>query len=270
MPIKNRIFAGMRKWLLLFLYATATMAQSPITAVKTGTFYFKADDYAGFDAFGFQYFIKDNAFIKSNGKDKFEYKKIAFGKITRADIQNPLLMVLFYEDFNAAVLLDNQLNEVREIRFNDLSSPVVAHALGMAGQNRLWLFDTLTQQIMLFDYLKNTLTPLATPLKETVKTYQSDFNNFYWIDAKDDAYVIDVFGKVTAMGKVPPNDAMLFLSGQSILFTTDGKLLFRDGKSGTVQTVLGTENSPKKFYCEAQILAIFTNFGITNYKITLP
>lgn len=256
--------------MLLFFCATSMMALGQVTAVKTGNFYFKADQYAGFDAFGFQYFIKDNAFVKTNGKDKFEYKKIAFGKITRADIRNPLLMVLFYEDFNAAVLLDNQLNEVREIRFNDLATPVVVHALGMAGQNRLWLFDTLTQQVILFDYLKNTLTPLATPLKETVTTYQSDFNNFYWTDAKNQAYVVDVFGKVTALGKVPPNHALVFTSGQSFLFTTDGKLLFRDAKSGMTQTVFGTENSLKKFYYDAQILAIFTSSGITNYKITLP
>jgi hypothetical protein len=256
--------------LLLLLFTVPAFSQDKIAAIKTGHFYATADAYAGFDAFGFQYFIKDNTFIKTNGKDKLEYKKIALGKITRADIRNPLLIVLFYEEFNTAILIDNQLNEVREIKFNDLPTPVVAHAAGLASQNRLWVFDSLTQQLMLFDYLKNTLTPLATPLKENIMHYQSDFNYFQWTDVKGDWYACDIFGKVTLLGKVPKNDDIYFVSGNAFLFTSDGKLSYRDVKTGQTQTVFGLDNSVKKFYYQGQILAIFTSSGITNYKTDLP
>jgi hypothetical protein len=38
-------------------------------------------------------------------------------KITKVDLQNPLKIVLFYESFNSALLLDNQLNEIQKINF---------------------------------------------------------------------------------------------------------------------------------------------------------
>jgi hypothetical protein len=41
--------------------------------------------------------------------------KSLFGKkITKVDLQNPLKIVLFYESFNSALLLDNQLNEIQK------------------------------------------------------------------------------------------------------------------------------------------------------------
>lgn len=262
----------MKKILFALLLSISALAQQK-TAVKTGQFYASADIYAGFDAFGSQYFIKDNVFVKTNGKEKLEFNKVALGKITRADIRNPLLIVLFYEDFNTAVMLDNQLNEVRTVNFNNLpppANPVVVHALGLASQNRLWFYDTLTRQVGLYDFTAATYQLLATPLKEDLKHYQTDYNYFQWADAKNDWYAIDVFGKVTALGKLPDYDRIRFVSGQSFLFEKGGKLFFHDNKTGMAQTISGLDNSMKNFYYEAQILAIFTSSGITNYKIILP
>ena len=89
--------------------------------------------------------------------------------------------VLFYEDFNSVVLLDNQLNKISEINFSQNNIPIVATATGMSTQNQLWIYNTLNQQIGLFDYLKNEYKTVSTPLTENIKFYQTDFNTFYWI-----------------------------------------------------------------------------------------
>jgi hypothetical protein len=264
----------MKKMLFLLLFSISVLAQDKITAVKTGHFYASADAYAGFDAFGFQYFIKDNALIKANGKDKVEFKKIALGKITRADIGNPLLIVLFYEDFNSVVMLDSQLNEVRTVNFNQLAVPapnsIIAHAVGLASQNRLWVYDASTRRIGLYDFTVTTYQPISTPLKEDIKYYQTDYNYFQWIDAKGNWYACDVFGKVTSLGKIPEYDSIALVSGQSFLFVKDDKLFYHNTKNNVTQIVSGLDNSLKNFYYQAQILAIFTSSGITNYKINLP
>lgn len=261
----------MRKIVLLLLISVSVFAQEQkINAVKTGQFYASADDYSGHDNFGFQYLIKDNTFIKTNGKDKLEFRKLAFGKLMRVDIQNPLLMVLFYENFNAVVLLDNQLNEVKSINFNELSTPVIARAVGLASQNRLWVYDSMTQQIGLYDYLKNTYQALSTPLKESIRHYQTDFNHFQWADAKSTWFACDLFGKVTELGKVPDFDQVYFTQNEYFVFSKSGKLFVKNLKNNMIYTISGIDNSQKKFYAEAQILSIFTSSGITNYKITLP
>lgn len=257
--------------LLLLLFALSGFSQQAnLALVPADSLRFAADDYAGADGYGFYYFIKNNVFIKTDGVRSLEFGKNALGKITRADIANPLLIVLFYENFNTAVLLDNQLNEVKEIDFSKLETPVVARAVGMASQNKLWVYDSLTQRLGLYDYLKNMWQPVTTPLTEPILFYQTDFNNFQWIDAKSVWYASDIFGKIQTLGKMPGFDAVYFASGTAFFYSQNTKLYLRDLKNNSVYRVVNLDNSPKKFYYKDQILAIFTGSGITNYKITLP
>ena len=257
-------------FVLLLVSASVFSQEQKLVAEKTGHFYFRADAYAGHDNFGFQYFIKDNAFVKTNGKDKLEFQKLAYGKLTRADVSNPLLIVLFYENFNAVVLLDNQLNEVKSLNFNELQIPVVARAVGLAAQNRLWVYDGLTQQIGLYDYLKNSYQVLSTPLRESIHYYQTDFNHFQWVDSKSVWHACDLFGKITDLGKLPRHDLVYFSPNAYFAYSDDGKLYIKNLKNNMLYSISGIDNSYKKFYAEAQNLSIFTSSGITNYKITIP
>ncbi|RZJ28184.1 MAG: hypothetical protein EOO48_10360 [Flavobacterium sp.] len=265
--------------LLLLLLTMPAFSQPKLYAVAQSSFPFTADAYVGSDGFGFHYFINNNVFIKTDGIKSLEYSKNSLGKLSRVDIENPLLIVLFYENFNTVVLLDNQLNEVKQIEFSKLGSTagspsqqnqIVAHAVGMASQNRLWVYDSLTQQIGLYDYLKNSWIAVTTPLKESFNFYQTDFNNFQWTDAQSLWYATDIFGKIQTLGKTPEFDRIRFASGTAFFYLKNNVLNLQDLKANTVQTISGVDKSVKNFYYKDQILAIFTGSAITNYKITLP
>ncbi|HLA55134.1 MAG TPA: hypothetical protein VK623_03470 [Flavobacterium sp.] len=262
---KNPIF-----FFIAFLSFCSFMQGQNLEAARIDSWTSDADEFVGFDKFGYCYTIKNNVFIKSKGKEILEYNNPATGKITHADIENPLLIVLFYENFNTIILLDNQLNEVRKISFSELNIPIVSHATGLASQNRLWIYDSLTQQIGLFDYLRNDYKSITTPFKQILKYYQTDFNAFQWIDEKGNRFACDVYGKVLTLGKVPDYDRMQIVSGRSLLFSKDGKLYLHNIEKTTTGTIAGVENSFKKFYYKDQILSIFTTGAITNYKIILP
>lgn len=257
--------------LLLIILPLGVLSQAQtISAVAIESFRYDADEFAGCDKFGYAYFIKDNVFIKTKAGEKIEYKKISTGKITHVDIDNPLLIALFYENFNTIVLLDNQLNEIREINFVKLNIPVVANAAGVSSQNRVWIYDSLTQQIGLFDYLRNSYQPITTPFRENLKYYQSDFNTFQWVDTKSNWYLTDIFGKVYSLGKVSGGDVAAIASDHAVFYAKDGKLYLEDVAKKVVYTITGIDNSFKKIYYKDQILSIFTSGGITNYKITIP
>ena len=190
---------------LLFIVCSFSVvfSQNPkLKATLISHFTNDTDDFLGFDSFGYYYQITNNVFSKIKGKELFEYKNVSLGKITKVDLQNPLKIVLFYEDFNTVVLLDNQLNKITEINFSLNNTPIVVSAIGMSTQNQLWIFNTLNQQIGLFDYLKNEYKTVSTPFIETIKYYQTDFNTFYWIDKKNNWFSCDIFGKVSSLGKV--------------------------------------------------------------------
>ncbi|MDR7369380.1 hypothetical protein [Flavobacterium aquidurense] len=231
------------------------------------------DDFLGYDSFGFSYDIKNNVFRKIKGNEAFEFKSVSLGKITKVDILNPLKIVLFYEDFNTVVLLDNQLNKITEINFSQNSEPIVVPAIGMSTQNQLWIFNTLNQQIGLFDYLKNEYKTVSTPLTEGIKYYQTDFNTFFWIDKKNNWFSCDIFGKTTALGKIPDFDKIEILNDHQYIFSKANLLFFKDigkTKSDTSSEIEILQKSFDKFCYKDQILSIFTTKEITNYKIVTP
>jgi hypothetical protein len=244
-----------------------------IDATSVSHFTKDFDTFLGYDSFGFSYQIKNNVFSKFKGNEVFEYKNVSLGKISKVDLQNPLKLVLFYEDFNSVVLLDNQLNKITEINFSLNNTPIVVSAIGMSTQNQLWIFNTLNQQISLFDYLKNEYKTVSTPLTEAFKYYQTDFNTFYWIDKKNNWFSCDIFGKTTALGKVPDFDQIEIINSHQYIFSKANLLYFNDitkTNSSTISEIKILEKSFDKFCYKDQILSIFTTTDITNYKIVTP
>ena len=226
--------------------------------------------YIGFDGLGNNYYIKENALIKQNESQVWEYKNVALGKITSVDYVNPLKIVIFYENFNTIITLDNQLNEIQRLNIFDIDNTIFASKVGLASQDQFWIYNSLTQQIMLFDYLKNTSKAVGNPIQESIKYTQSDFNNFYWIDEINNWYSIDIFGKVTLLANIPPFQKIQIVDNEKLLFSRDNIVYSLNNQTKVVHEIEIVENSFQNFYYKDQILAIFTNQQIKNYKIKLP
>ena len=263
----------MKNPLLLFFISFFTVSygqDKTYVATKLDSTVLIVDDFLGYDQFGFYYSIKNNVLSKSKKAESFEYKNISFGKPTKIDIQNPLRIMLFYENFNTIILLDNQLSETQKINLSENDVPIMATATGIASQNRLWIYNSLTQEIGLFDYLKNTFQSITPSFQGNIKHYESDFNTFQWIDNNLNWYSCDVFGKINSLGKVADFDQIQVIANQSIIFSKAGKLYLQDLKTNTIFPIENVEKSFKNFYYKDQILSIFTDQGISNYKISIP
>ena len=230
---------------------------------------FEADRLAGYDKFGFYYGIKDDAFFKYKDGRSIEYKNVSLGKISRVDLQNQLRIVLFYEAFNTAVLLDNQLTETQKIDFSQSNPPVVVTATAMASQNRLWIYDSLSQRIGLWEYLKGTYLLITPPLQGGIVQYGADFNYFQWIDGQHNWYRCDAFGKISLVAKAPEFDAAS-LSDEALVFSKGGRLYLFAPKTNQQYPLEILDKTFASFFLKEHILTIFTGHSITNYKITIP
>jgi len=262
------------KKLLLLLFITQTfLGFSQLknsTATLLSTQKTDAETFVGLDALANYYYLINNTLFRKNSTNTFQYKNPFLGKITRVDIQNPLKTLVFYGDFNTVVLLDSQLNETEKIDFSANATPIVATAAGMASQNKLWIFNSLTQQIRLYDYLNDTFKELTQSLQGTFKYYETDFNNFQWVDDQMRWRSCNIFGKTIDMGKVPDFDQIKLTENQLILFTKNGELNYQDFRNDKIFLIENIEKSFKSFTYRDQILSIFTGSQITNYKITTP
>jgi hypothetical protein len=231
---------------------------------------FEADSYVGNDGLGFNYFIKNSIFIKKSMTETFEYKNLALGAIQRADISNPLKIVLFYENFNTIVTVDNQLNETLRINLSMYEQPIVAAAAGIAAQNRFWIYNNLTQKIGLFDYLKNTYIDLTQSFDGNIKQYNSNFNEFTWIDENLNWYSCNLFGKIRNLGNAGDFEQIVILDDENLILSQNNKIFYKNLKNNVLKELKIEQKSFKSFFYKDQILTIFTPEGITNYKIKIP
>jgi len=258
-------------YLIALLGFTLVVGQNKkLKTTELSTTKLENKSYIGFDGLGNNYYIRDNVFIKEKDSQKWEYKNVALGKITSVDYVNPLQIVVFYEDFNTIITLDNQLNEIQKLNLFDIDSTIFASKIGLAAQNQFWIYNSLTQQILLFDYLKNTSKNIGNPIQGDIQYTQSDFNNFYWIDEINNWYSIDIFGKVNLLANIPPFEKIQIIDNEKLLFSRDNILYCLNNLTKTIYEIEIVEKSFQNYYYKDQILAIFTNQQIKNYKIKLP
>lgn len=255
-------------FILQFTFALAQEQKLNITPLSSQEI--DADIFVGYDGMENLYYIKNNVLFKKSKNESWQYKNVTLGKITKIDIQNQLKIMLFYENFNAIILLDNQLSEIQKINLSENKTPIMVTAAGIAAGNRLWIYNSLTQEIGLFDYLKNTFQSTTPPIQGTLKHYESDFNSFQWIDNNLNWYSCDVFGKITSLGKVNYFEKIQVINNQFFIFSKEEKLYLQDLKNNTISEIKNVDKTFKNFYYKDQILSIFTTQGITNYKISIP
>lgn len=253
---------------LLSLFCEAQYT-NPVASAMSSKF-IVADDYVGEDALGAGYFIKNNTLFKFKNNDSFQYKNPLLGKITRVDIQNPLRIIVFYENFNTIIALDNQLNELQSISFTENNSNLILHAAGTAGQNNYWLFDQMTQGLLLFSYTSGAYKTIGVPFTKGIKYYATDYNFFYWVDQDNNLNQCDVFGKKTTISKIPEYDQISFSGESYLVYAKKDQLYLYDLTKQVSTPIENVKNSFKSFTYKNQNLAIFTPEGITNYKINLP
>jgi len=255
---------------LLFasLYAAAQEALLPVRIMATPKA--TAQRFIGTDAFGWEYVVADNEFRKVKDDKAYKYRNVALGEITRADLQNPLQIVLFYKKFNTVVLLDNQLNETGVVNFNETTPPLIADAVGLASQNRLWVYDVTTQQTGLFDLKKSSYRTLTPPSNSGITWYQNDYNYFYWTDSTGAFYTLNLFGSVTSGGTLPGFSNAQLIAANTLLLQQGNTLVQYNLATRKATPVSIVEKSFTAFYYKEGILSIFTNSEIIQYKLSLP
>ena len=72
------------------------------------------------------------------------------------------------------------------------------------------------------------------------------------------------------MANIPPFEKIQIVDNEKLLFSRDNILYSLNNQTKVVHEIEIVENSFQNFYYKDQILAIFTNQQIKNYKIKLP
>jgi len=160
--------------LLLFLFVTFHLSAQEFELVSSTEF--NATTLVGIDSYNNVYFIKDMVLYKEGSDGSFTFNDFQLGNLSSADIINPLKIVLFYEDTNTVLLLDNKLNLIERITFNTLSKFINISNATNAGNSKLWIFNVDSQQLELYNYITNEKAIVSQPFAGKLISQASNFN----------------------------------------------------------------------------------------------
>lgn len=134
-------------WLTLNGFGSQVSAQDTsyqlITEIKTSVTYFTTD------ALKNVYILNsDNILQKYNIKGKllFEYDQQNYGTVSYIDASNPLRVLVYYEEYLTATVLDRTLSELYVFNLKDYDIFQVQAITG-ANDNGIWLYDEWTFQL---------------------------------------------------------------------------------------------------------------------------
>ncbi len=244
--------------------------QELISSTKQNSIKTECDVFLGFDNQQNNYSIKNNILIKNSETITYQYNNLGLGKITRVDFQNPLQIVVFYKNFNTVVLLDNQLNEIKKIDFNLKSTPVTLEAVALSSQNQIWIYDSISSKIGLYNVNTYAFKWISTMLENPISYYESDYTHFYWTDVNLNLYRISIYGTIEKLGIQTKFDSIQLTKNGNSIYQLENQLYYYDLTSKRSSKIAIDEKIISKFFFRDGILSIFTQNEITNYKIILP
>jgi hypothetical protein len=247
---------------LFFLLTTFYSSAQNIESVKIASKPFRYEVYWGNDISGKHFFSKNNTLYKVSKSDTLNYANNNFGKISSVETFNMLQTLVFYKENNAFVLLDAQLNEIKTAIFSEIN----CEFLKPASQNELWFYDSLSQQIGLYNLNSKKIKFLSNPIKN-ISYSQSDYNYLYWIDTENNAFSISKFGKINNLGKITSFEKVVFLSQTDLLYLFEDEIYYYTFENQISTRININEKLIENFCYSDGFFSIFTNNQLITYKI---
>lgn len=263
----------MKHLFIFFLLISQIGVAQSLTSVSTLPL--KVDRFIGIDTYKNTYFIKDREINKQGPKGDFRFTDLQLGRITSVDIINPLKVIVFYQDTNTVVMLDNKLSEIERINFNNLPQFMNVSTATNAGNKSLWLFNVDTQQLELYNYAAKLQTVVSQPFPGKLISQASNFNYCFTLTEKK-LRAFNIYGsilnEIDSEGYekiIQQNENIIALKDNSLYYLPDfAKRQAEDmGDKTKLET---TKMEIKDLQLSNDFLYIYDGNNLHTFKLTLP
>ena len=261
-------------YFLLFQFFLGVAQEVNTKTIETEfvkSFKLDADAFIGVDDFENIYYIKNNVIYKKTPLKTYTYSNTQFGGISFIDIKNPLKILLFYSDFNTAIILDNKLNELTSpINFTSESFSKNISFATVSSNNNLWLFSSDDNILRLWNYQTKKIQFASQPMSFYVKNFEtlqqrSTYKNC-WLFGVNMMLKFNEYGTFSGSFKIEKFDGVHF-SENILIFSNNNRLIIYESELESLPIKLNQEILIKSFYFNKNQIYIFDGLKIFVFKI---
>lgn len=164
------------------------------------------------DKVGNLYVVKDNNILiryNAQGDSDRVFNEIKKGNITQIDAGNPLRILVFFQEYQLVVVLDNMLSKKQVIRLNNLGLYNVS-SIANSADGSIWACDAAQGTLLKIDDKPSIRfsTPLRSVLEDAVnfQFMMEDERMLYAADSSSGVYKFDLYGFYNTLYHVPVNE----------------------------------------------------------------
>ena len=253
------------QFILAFLIVQFSYAQieaNLIEKLKT-----PRDSVVNVDNFEYLYYINHKKLLKKNPYASFNYSNLALGKIEQINTFNPLKTYVFYKDMNALVVLDNRFAELATVNFNRLNELKLVSHLSPANKNFVWLYNTSTLRLELYDFIANEKTLETNPIAENILDIESDYN-YVWLLTDKKLYCYNYRGLL--LYTINNEDyTKVRASNEHLFFKKKNNIYFYNKNTKETQVLPIKHQLINSFFVSQQNLYIYELNTLFKYQINL-
>lgn len=186
------------KYFLFFLsFMACNLSQNAVKSQEQSSAYIPGD-YKLFEKDRLEnfYLVDHKNFViqfDSNGKELFRYSSNRYGDLKSIDVSNPQKILLFYNDFQTVVILDNTLSELDQYFLEELGFWNI-QATALSNDNQLWIFDQNQKKLLKINQkgqiLLESNTIVNEPLASEDITQMLEKNNKVYLNADGQGMMI--------------------------------------------------------------------------------
>ncbi|WP_053002508.1 hypothetical protein [Kordia jejudonensis] len=259
------------KYFILSIFLSCSLGvfgQKTIAATLQQQDSLAVDRFIDVDSFGALYMIQDNILIKKKDGKKWQYNNFQLGEITSVDILNPLKITLFYENFNTVIVLDNTLNEIKRTDFNVIENFKNLAAATTATDRNLWIFDTNTQQLEVFNYVQQKTTIQNLPIPEKFIAQKSNYN-FCRVLTESALYTYNIYGSLLQKQEIT-GITDFEMTNTEVIFLKDKRLYHAVEEEVYLINLPSDQIAIKQFSLHDDILYIYDGIVLYQFQLKKP
>jgi len=223
------------------------------------------------DQLGNVYLVVKNDVYKydRDGRLINQYSNNRYGIITSIDATDPYKIVVFYEDFRAIIILDNQLSEngsPLNLQFADYDQPILACRAYNTG---IWLFDLLLYNVYRLTLgLKTVQTSgnLTQILGYKISpNFMVEYNNTLYLNNPETGILVfDQFGTYIKNIAITGLEAFQ-VTEKAIYYISDNNIVKYNFKSLEIETLALPEGKNLHLATDKNRLFILTDSALKIY-----
>lgn len=229
---------------------------------------FEKVEFIGVDNFDYHYSLKENTITKIGRSKIYEYNNIQLGNVFSVDMTNALKVVVFYKDQNTVVILDNTLSEIAQINFNLLNDFRKINYASSAFDNNIWLYNELTQELELFDFIEIKTKTRTVPIKDN-PIFQGSNYNYCWLGTNTNIFCINPYGSIV-IELTNSSYESIALFKNNLLLLKENKLHYLSQNNVLSEIEIPEEINIEDFSINNETLYIYDGDYLHHLKLIKP